>query len=110
MIDFDQTLQDVLTGQEILDEGAPVSLGTICARALLSVVESDRGEAAELAMDRFTLAQQIRKGGCQEISEEIATKLRARVAAAYTGAAVVGQVGLLLKGSSAPALSLVQPS
>lgn len=96
-LNLDSTF-NALNGKPVSDGDGDAKLGTICARALATPLERDKGDSKpESVMRRWHLAMRLQAGGEAELSPEEVTEVRARVAEVFA-LEVAGPVLDMLNG------------
>lgn len=82
-VNFDATIND-LAGNAVVENGKPVTLGSLCSIALLGSYEDERQLSGDKKVLRFKLAQQVYDGGFVDLKAEDIAELKLVVAKAFT--------------------------
>jgi len=111
IIDVTKRLIDMTTGLGMIDiqdsdqldeKGVPIKIGSpftlrlACIRALLSGFRGEENEAPEKKLERYELAERIMKNDKPKLSHSEIAEIKGRVAKAWIGALICGQVTRML--------------
>ena len=87
LVDFGTVLKN-LDGVELKDGDKTLTLGLVCANALL--VSSSEKEEGSVKAQKYDLALKVYKGGDVEVTTDEISRLKSEISKAY-GPIVVGQ-------------------
>lgn len=89
-IDFDQTVKN-FDGNDVIQDGAPMTLGIVCAFALNTAKAPD----AKQSVERGIMAMRVYNGGEHEVTPEQCAMCRAVLHEAWSPAIVAQAHGML---------------